>query len=214
MAEQTDPRRERGWKRDPWRRFAGRYWDGSQWTEHVVNADKVAGVDPVPSTPPPAPVPPPPDQVPTAGPSAGLSDEQRQGAYLILGGAGAVAVGCFLPWISITAPFIGTVSKAGIEGDGVFFLAIAALIALFAFDLVRKVPPNIGRRRWGLGVLIAAAALLTALEVADITSRFADISGEELPVATSYGPGLWLVGIGVLVALVGWGRTPWTRMRL
>lgn len=47
-----DARRAPGWKRDPWQRFAGRYWDGEQWTEHVVTAEKVRSVDPVPATPP------------------------------------------------------------------------------------------------------------------------------------------------------------------
>ena len=61
MADQReDARRAPGWKRDPWRRFAGRYWDGEDWTEHVVSADKVTGVDPVPLAPPPSAPPPPP----------------------------------------------------------------------------------------------------------------------------------------------------------
>jgi hypothetical protein len=61
MADQHDDAvRAPGWKRDPWRRFAGRYWDGEQWTEHVVTAEKVRALDPVPATPPAAPVPPPP----------------------------------------------------------------------------------------------------------------------------------------------------------
>lgn len=34
-----------GWKRDPWHRFAGRYWDGSEWTERVVSQERILGVD-------------------------------------------------------------------------------------------------------------------------------------------------------------------------
>lgn len=36
-----------GWKRDPWHRFAGRYWDGSEWTERVVSQERILGVDPL-----------------------------------------------------------------------------------------------------------------------------------------------------------------------
>lgn len=46
-----DARRAPGWKRDPWQRFAGRYWDGETWTEHVITAAKVRATDPVPPPP-------------------------------------------------------------------------------------------------------------------------------------------------------------------
>lgn len=50
MAEQTtEQQRAAGWKRDPWRRFAGRYWDGAQWTGHVVTEERVRSIDPPPS---------------------------------------------------------------------------------------------------------------------------------------------------------------------
>jgi hypothetical protein len=42
-----------GWKRDPSGRFAGRYWDGSAWTEHVVGQDRVRSIDPLPADPAP-----------------------------------------------------------------------------------------------------------------------------------------------------------------
>lgn len=54
--ERPDPRRVPGWKRDPWKRHAGRYWDGAQWTEHVVSADKEVSTDPVPDYAPTPPI--------------------------------------------------------------------------------------------------------------------------------------------------------------
>ena len=33
-----------GWSNDPYGRYQQRYWDGSQWTEHVAD-DGVAGTD-------------------------------------------------------------------------------------------------------------------------------------------------------------------------
>lgn len=36
-----------GWHPDPYGRFAKRYWDGQQWTEHVVTGDERQQVDPM-----------------------------------------------------------------------------------------------------------------------------------------------------------------------
>ncbi len=44
----TDPKAP-GWKRDPSGKFAGRYWDGAAWTEHVVGQDRVRSTDPLPA---------------------------------------------------------------------------------------------------------------------------------------------------------------------
>jgi hypothetical protein len=69
-----------GWKKDPTGRHFGRYWDGSSWTDHVVNAEKVTSTDPYqpapdpsifpegppPTVPPPAPAPTDRGPVPTA----------------------------------------------------------------------------------------------------------------------------------------------------
>jgi hypothetical protein len=57
VAEVKDPRAA-GWKRDPSGRFAGRYWDGAGWTEHVVGHDRVTSTDPIPGQAPPAARPP------------------------------------------------------------------------------------------------------------------------------------------------------------
>lgn len=47
MTEQERPR-PAGWKKDPTGRHFGRYWDGAAWTEHVISAEKVQSVDPLP----------------------------------------------------------------------------------------------------------------------------------------------------------------------
>jgi hypothetical protein len=46
MAEQAPPQElAAGWMRDPSGRHFGRYWDGKQWTDHVISAETVPGVD-------------------------------------------------------------------------------------------------------------------------------------------------------------------------
>lgn len=56
-----------GWKRDPTGRFAGRYWDGQGWTDHVVTAERDRDTDRYEA---PEPPPPPRGPLPTALPHA------------------------------------------------------------------------------------------------------------------------------------------------
>jgi hypothetical protein len=53
VAEEVKQKHSRaaGWKVDPSGRFAGRYWNGTGWTEHVVDKDRVTSIDPLPSLP-------------------------------------------------------------------------------------------------------------------------------------------------------------------
>ena len=52
MADQgTGQGRPAGWQKDPSCRHYGRWWDGSQWTEHVISAEKVQSVDSLPPGP-------------------------------------------------------------------------------------------------------------------------------------------------------------------
>lgn len=58
MADQGQRQpRPAGWKKDPSGRHFGRYWDGEAWTEHVISAEKIQGIDPVPARPEPSLVP-------------------------------------------------------------------------------------------------------------------------------------------------------------
>jgi hypothetical protein len=72
MAEQgPGQQRPAGWKKDPSGRHFGRWWDGQQWTENVISAAKVQGLDPLPPRAEPSifddsSQPPPPPSTPTA----------------------------------------------------------------------------------------------------------------------------------------------------
>lgn len=225
--------RPAGWKKDPSGRHYGRWWDGARWTDHVISAEKVQGVDPLPPRPEPrlfpdsqqppqppqpavryrGPAPTAPGWVPPQPTITETADERRQGAYLILGGAGAAGVGCFLPWAKLTAPFIGTISKAGIEGDGMVFLILTGAIVAVTFSFTQKVPGSVGVRRWTIAAMLVLLGLGTVIDFVDIASRFSDIQADDdFPVSVSIGAGLWLVGIGVIVATVGWVRMPWAAM--
>ena len=51
MVEEVKKSRAAGWKVDPSGRFAGRYWNGTAWTEHVVDQDRVTSIDALPGLP-------------------------------------------------------------------------------------------------------------------------------------------------------------------
>lgn len=138
------------------------------------------------------------------------TEARKLAATMMLGGSIAVGVGCFLPWAKVTAPFVGTISKSGIEGsDGVIFLVLAAIVAFHAFDLRRGAPARLASRRWSLGVPIAVLVVLTLYEVSDLRSRFLEATDESPLIVASYGAGIWLVGLGTAAAAVGWFRMAW-----
>ena len=125
----------------------------------------------------------------------------RVGAGLVIAGAAMAVIGCFLPWISATAPFIGTVTRDAISSpDGQVIAGIAAVSALVG--VIAWV------RRVGLVVpivlLVAAAIDMWAfvIDYQDISGRVQSLSGNNLIVA-EVGVGVYLTGLGVVVWAVG-----------
>lgn len=106
--------------------------------------------------------------------------------------AGCLAVGSFLPWVKLTAPIFGTVTKSGMEGgDGWFTLAAAVLVGALAFFWTGP-----SARGQATVMLIAAVAIGVAIgyEYSDISSRFAVINSDLI--STSFGVGLHLCAVG------------------
>lgn len=87
-------------------------------------------------------------------------------------------------------------------GDGVIFLALAAAVALIGAKVYRTAPESPARYRLGMALLSLALIALTAFEASDLSDRFEDASRESDLISTSYGAGIWLVGLG------RW-RPPW-----
>lgn len=121
------------------------------------------------------------------------------GVWLLVLGSAVVVIGSLLPWAEVTVPLVGTVSKAGTEGDGVLTLIGALIFGGLAL------PGLIGK--WSRGVLIAAlvVALLVAavavVDMVDVAERFAE--ADDQVVDASIGIGLWLVLLEAGVAVVG-----------
>jgi hypothetical protein len=131
----------------------------------------------------------------------------REGGFLVLGGAVAMALGVFLPWVKLTAPIIGTISKAGIDGDGKLVLALAVAVGVCGYLVLTS-----RGRMWAsitaLVIALAGAAIMI-FEAIDTQNRFASItqslSGNPFAGAFSYGLdfGFYLTCLGVVACLVG-----------
>jgi hypothetical protein len=108
MTDQTQ--QPAGWKKDPTGRNFGRYWDGTQWTEHVISAEQVQSVDPMsePSLFPDAP-PAPAQAAPThrgPTPTEPSGKRQKDGGVKVWKIALGVTLGLFL-FVGVCVAIIG-----------------------------------------------------------------------------------------------------------
>lgn len=112
-------------------------------------------------------------------------DHTKVPAWWLLGGAAALAIGSFLPW-AVWGPF----SKNGTDGDGIFTLILAVVIAFRAWPTIRT---SIDRARSVTITIAASVALVICLfDIADVSSR-------DLQVGT----GLLMATAGAVAVLVG-----------
>lgn len=119
--------------------------------------------------------------------------------WLLLGGGVALVLGAFLPWATITAPLIGTVSKSGIDGgDGWIMVAVGLVLAV------------LGGRRLSSGHVVPfiPAAIVAVLGAALTLYELIDVGSASEGLATAHiGVGLWLGAAGVICAVVGIAKT-------
>jgi len=146
------------------------------------------------ATPPPAP-----SQAATAPAAAvpATSSFSIPAAAVTIGGA-AMVVGSLLPWITVTA-FV-TVSRSGLEaGDGLITIILGVAVVLIGLAALAS-----GRAQFRL-LAIALGALglgITAIDYASVQDRIRTLDADIRDLA-SVGIGLYLVGVGALIALAG-----------
>jgi DNA-directed RNA polymerase subunit RPC12/RpoP len=132
-----------------------------------------------------------------SGELARTRDEQRTWAMTLLIAAGAIIIGSFMAWATISV--LGeSVSNSGMDGDGAITLIIGVALALVAFWGLRT-----GVRR-GIAIFALVAALLVVvvavIDINDVQDFMPEISRSL--VEPSVGPGLWLVLVAGIVASV------------
>lgn len=127
-----------------------------------------------------------------------LSDRQR--AWMYLGGGVALVVGSFMTWIKVTVIFIGTVTVAGIDGDGKATAAAGVVIAAGGWFVLRG-----EGKAWldATAVLAAVGALATGLHaLSQIPSTEVSVQGRRFG-TVSVGFGLYVTLLAAGVSLFG-----------
>lgn len=124
-------------------------------------------------------------------------------SWIIAGGA-AAAIGSFLPWGTATAPFIGTVSRSGMDGgDGVFTLVLGAALLLLGMASRQAATSGTSNKRTAIIVVALILGVLVAFEASDISDRLREAEDASDLIVTSIGSGIWLLGAGVVACLIG-----------
>lgn len=130
---------------------------------------------------------------------APMSNNKHVAGYVLAAAAVLILLGSFLPWATLTAPLVGSINKSGVQGgDGFISIGGAVILGVFAVMLIvdRLVFPS-----WIIAVSVALTGCLV-YEVADLDRRFRDVHDVSRLVATQYGTGLYVMGLGILAGLV------------
>lgn len=149
-----------------------------------------------------------------ATPAAPGKPLDAPGAPAMLGaiGAGLLVLGSFLPWVTISAPFIGSISKSGMDGgDGWITVIAGAVAGVFVYRNWGRVAPALRNALLACGIV---ATLLTVYEFVDIGSTKSDLESETDDddlfgadagdlVDISYGFGLFVLVAGSAATVAG-----------
>jgi hypothetical protein len=121
-------------------------------------------------------------------------------AVMIVAGGAFAMLGSFLPWITATAAFVGTISRNGIDGggDGLITIILGLAAAACGVDVYRRRTrvASIGALACGLGLVG-----IVALDIGSINDRIADINTESA--FASVGMGIYVVALGGVLAILG-----------
>jgi hypothetical protein len=137
----------------------------------------------------------------TRGPAEESGQRRNQravvvGACIAIGGL-LVAIGSFLPWVTATAVFVGSISRNGMEGgDGIISLVLG--LGCIACGIAHAMTSARGA---GVAALILGtlALGLGVFELVDVQNRISSADFGDAAVA-SVGAGIWSIIIGGAVS--------------
>jgi hypothetical protein len=110
-------------------------------------------------------------------------------------GSLATVIGSFMPWATVSAGFIGSISKNGIDGDG---KVVAVLGGIAGYLVVRK-RENLGRKDVLLPAILNAVSFVVCLiDLLDIQNKAKDTTSGVL---LQVGNGLWICLFGAGISL-------------
>lgn len=148
----------------------------------------------------PAAQPPPP---PPSPPARLVRNPVVPGATMTGLGGLLIILGSFLPWLTATAPFVGTITRNGMEGgDGIITLILGVITILIGVSQLTatRLPTLLQRSSIATGVITGIVAAFNYLEV---QRRIEDANEQTELVAASVGSGIWTLVVGAVLAIVG-----------
>lgn len=116
--------------------------------------------------------------------------------WIMIIGSLATVVGSFMSWATVSAGFVGSISKNGIDGDG----KVVAVLGGIAGYLVFRKRENLGRKDVLLPAILNAVSFVVCLiDLLDIQNKAKDTTSGVL---LQVGNGLWICLFGAGVTLV------------
>ncbi len=129
----------------------------------------------------------------------------HKGQQLTLLGAVGLVLGALLPWVKATT-VLGSISKAGYEGDGLMTGAIGLILLIGALLNKGKAGKRYSVASSIFSVIVLFIAGFDYLNVASAVGDIQDVPGV---VDASVGAGLYLTLLAAFLVLVGgWQRVP------
>jgi hypothetical protein len=115
-----------------------------------------------------------------------------------------IVLGSFLPWLTATAPFVGTISRNGMEGgDGIITLILGVVVTILigvSQLTATRMPALLQRSSIVTGVITGAVAIYDYVEV---QRRIEDVKEQSELISASVGAGIWTLIVGAILAIVG-----------
>lgn len=119
---------------------------------------------------------------------------------LILAGIGAMVVGLFSPWVSAIAPFVGQISRSGLDTSDGKMIGVAVIV-LAVLALVEMGAPSVAIRAIMIVVAVGIGVVMFA-DYHQLVGLVADINSGAYTSA-SVGYGTYLMGGGVVLVAGG-----------
>lgn len=127
----------------------------------------------------------------------------KLGALATVVGGAVIVGGSMLPWMTMTAPFVGTISKNGLDsgGDGIITLILGSIaFCVGAARFVSPIPWIVQAVPAALG---AITGLLMAFDLNDVIERVSKATSGTPMLSASVGVGIYASIIGALLTIAG-----------
>lgn len=127
-----------------------------------------------------------------------MTAQPFKAAWGIIAGGALLALGAFLPWITVIAPLVGQLTRSGVDGGGDGWVVLGLGIVAVVLG-VNSLNGSKSAARAAIVVGVLSGGLLV-FEFVDVHDRISKINGDYTH--GDYGMGLILCAIGAAAVFV------------